>query len=373
MVTLRLPARLHARQQCGLALAVLAAAAWSCSVGRFGIAQDVPTPHRCKQRGSATAFAWPTRPMKKGRGPTKRSKKNLLDMLRDDDTLISKTHWVIGLMHKYKFWRTYWEYNIGLKKLVRVGAWFSALELWEHMQAKKVEADGATYSFAICACMAGGKWASALELFDEMELYNKRPRRLGAEQGLMACDKGGKWQRALAILDGMWERSQTPNEDTYMPAIRACENAGEHAIGDKLFWEMRRNTKLMKAEEQVQMPLPGREPPKAEPAPWRLPGAIAADAYDPPKKRLESGLPDENNQVEVYKPWVPPMPLTVPPMPQQLVDQNPRAAEYLRGSNAAASQTDSRSVGWRSSKRSGRPADEKPQSNKKWKRKKSKF
>jgi len=310
-------------------LAAVAAATWCCSVGLFGGAEHVPTLHRCRQRGSATAFAWPTRPMKPGRGPTKQSKKDLLNMLRDEDVLISKAHWVIGLMHKYKFWRTQWEYNLGLKKLIRVGAWFSALELWDHMKAKNIEATGATYSFAVCACMAGQKWQHALALYDEMELENKRPLRIGSEQGLMACESGRQWERALAILDKMWEISQTPNEDTFMPAIRACENAGEYDRGDKLFWDMRRQTKLMRVEEEEDIIMqPEREPPKAEPAPWRLPGATALDAYVPPKKRLESREDDNDEQTdfppdEPYQPYEEPMPFRLPLAPDGTVPVRP--------------------------------------------------
>ena len=36
-------------------------------------------------------------------------------------------------------------------------------------------------------------------------------------------------------------------QENFMPAIRACENAGMFEMGDKLFWQMREQTKLVKA------------------------------------------------------------------------------------------------------------------------------
>lgn len=306
-----------------MAFAVVVAATWICSVGLFGSPEDVPTPRGCKQRGSATAFAackWPRKGLGRPNKRSKKGKKELLDLLRDDDVLIGKTQWAIRHMHKFKFWRTYWEYNMGIKKLVRVGAWFDALELWDHMKSRNIEGNGATYSFAVCALMAGRKWQHALALYEDMELANMRPLRIGAEQGLMACEKGGKWERALAILEKMWEYSQTPNEDSYMPAIRACENAGEHDRGDELFWLMRRQTKLMKVEDEDSgLDQPERPPPMAEPAPWRLPGTVALDAYRSPKKLLEEN--SENDQQadsrpdEPYKPYKQPLPFRLPLAP----------------------------------------------------------
>uniref|UniRef100_A0A7S2DLH3 Pentacotripeptide-repeat region of PRORP domain-containing protein n=1 Tax=Alexandrium andersonii TaxID=327968 RepID=A0A7S2DLH3_9DINO len=121
-----------------------------------------------------------------------------------------------------------------------------------------------------------------------MELYDMAPIRIGCEHALLACEKGRLWTKALHLLDKMYDHGMSPNEDSFMPAIRACENAGEFAVGDKLFWQMRERTKLERVAAEVGgsgLEQVGREPPKAKPAPWRLPGAIALDAYDPPKLR----------------------------------------------------------------------------------------
>ncbi|CAL1153712.1 unnamed protein product [Cladocopium goreaui] len=73
------------------------------------------------------------------------------------------------------------------------------------------------------------------------------PLRIGAEHALMACEQGAKWQKAVNLLDMLWDYSIIPNEENFMPAIRACENAGMFEMGDKLFWQMREQTKLVKA------------------------------------------------------------------------------------------------------------------------------
>ena len=59
--------------------------------------------------------------------------------------------------------------------------------------------------------------------------------------------KPGQWRQAVNLLDMLWDYSIIPNEENFMPAIRACENAGMFEMGDKLFWQMREQTKLVKA------------------------------------------------------------------------------------------------------------------------------
>ena len=52
-------------------------------------------------------------------------------------------------------------------------------------------------------------------------------------------------------------------------------------MGDKLFWQMREQTKLVKAAEEVGMNVE-REAPRAKAELWRIHGAIDPQAYDPP-------------------------------------------------------------------------------------------
>ena len=48
-------------------------------------------------------------------------------------------------------------------------------------------------------------------------------------------------------------------------------------MGDKLFWQMREQTKLVKAAEEVGMNVK-REAPRAKAELWRIPGAIDPQA-----------------------------------------------------------------------------------------------
>lgn len=224
--------------------------------------------------------------MKRKQGPSKRSKNALVGVLRDVSTYEGKTLWAIKLMKRYKFFKSSWEYVLGMKKLTQVGRWDEALTLWDEMRAHGIEANAAAYSAAIVAWNTGRNWEKAADLVDEMYLLNMAPIRIGCEHALMAYETGHQWQKALRLLDEMWERGITPNEDSYMPAIRACENAGHFKEGDMLFKQMREQTKLARVEEEVGVRTSDRDaprPPRASPAPWRIPGAIAPDAYDPPK------------------------------------------------------------------------------------------
>ena len=116
-----------------------------------------------------------------------------------------------------------------------------------------------------------------METLDEMMSIGMAPLRIGAEHALMACEQGAKWQKAVNLLDMLWDYSIIPNEENFMPAIRACENAGMFEMGDKLFWQMREQTKLVKAAEEVGMNVK-REAPRAKAELWRIPGAIDPQA-----------------------------------------------------------------------------------------------
>mmetsp|Transcript_61739 Transcript_61739/g.127995 ORF Transcript_61739/g.127995 Transcript_61739/m.127995 type:complete len:298 (+) Transcript_61739:1-894(+) len=232
--------------------------------------------------GTTLAFAWPNRPM--NRSNTRkgvRSKQALIANLEDPSCPASKARWSIRLMLERSYFITSWEYVCAMKKMTEVKCSNEALELWRRMRAKGLEETPATYTAAIVAYNTMGKWWKAVETLDEMMEHNMAPLRIGAEHALMACEQGAKWEKALNLLDQLWEYSIVPNEDNYMPAIRACENAGMFEEGDSLFWKMRQHTKLMNVAEEVGVN-PAREPPKAKPALWRIPGSVDPQAYDPP-------------------------------------------------------------------------------------------
>jgi len=229
------------------------------------------------------AFAWPNRPVKKRQGPAKRSKQAMIAILQDKTGFEAKSKWAITLMKRFKWFTTTWEYVLAMKKLTQLGCGEEALELWDEMLARGIEPNPAAYTAAIVALDSGKQWQKAIALVDEMELHNQFPIRIGCEHALMACERGRLWQKAMHILDQMWEYGMSPNEDSFMPAIRTCENAGQFELGNKLFRQMRERTKLERVEDEMGFRRVSREPPKAPPAPWRLPGAVALDAFDPPK------------------------------------------------------------------------------------------
>ncbi|CAE7251214.1 unnamed protein product [Symbiodinium natans] len=232
--------------------------------------------------GADRAFAWPNRPM--NRSNTRKgvkSKQALIANLQDPDCPASKARWSIKLMKKRGLFVTSWEYVCAMKKMTQVKCSQEALSLWRRMKVRGLEETPATYTAAIVAYNTMGWWQKAVETLDEMQEYNMAPLRIGAEHALMACEQGAKWEKALYLLDQLWEYSIVPNEDNYMPAIRACENAGKFEVGDDLFWKMRQHTKLMNVAEEVGVN-PEREPPKAKPALWRIPGSVDPKAYDPP-------------------------------------------------------------------------------------------
>lgn len=245
------------------------------------------------EEAAATAFSWPQMPMRDPRWrqfrrnhkiTNKKSKDNLLLMMRDRSTQYGKSKWCIQLMHKFKFFTTAWEYTQAMKKMNREGAWDEALKLWGEMRARNLEATENSYSQAIVACTKGKKFNKALTLFDDMEKENLFPNRYACEHALASCEQGKKWEKALHILDQMWEYGRAPNEESFMPAIRTLENAQLFERADKMFALMRQTTKLTKVQDELGTPAFQREPPKAEPTPWRIPGAVALDAFDPPKR-----------------------------------------------------------------------------------------
>lgn len=245
------------------------------------------------------AFAWPTRPVRRTQGPTKKSKQNLVNLLKDKYTWPGKTLWAIQNMKKFEFFTSSWEYVLGIKKLTQVGLLDDAVRLWKRMNERGIEPTPASYSAAIVVFNSRGEWERAIQLLDEMEMQNMAPLPIGCEHALMALERGSLWKKSLALMDRMYEFGYDVDEKLAMPVIRACENAGEFELGDKLFWQFRESAKMIKAEEELdERPVSDKKPPLAPPAPWRLPNAVALDAYDPPdwgkKKARQAQLPDES-------------------------------------------------------------------------------
>lgn len=183
------------------------------------------------------------------------------------------------------FFTSNWEYTLAMKKLAQVGHWDHALDLWSRMRAKGLEESPASGTAVIIALQVGGFWRQSLAKLDEMERNNMLPLKAGVKHALMACESGGSgtWTRALALFDRLWEYGEDPDESVYMPTMRALERGGQFNISDQLFWQMRENTKMTKVEDEMGWKATPRKPPKAIPTPWRLPGAVALDAYDAPK------------------------------------------------------------------------------------------
>lgn len=224
------------------------------------------------------------------RRPAKKSKQALISYLKDSSTPAGKTLWCLRLFQERGLFTTSWEYILGMKKLTQVGQWAEALNLWRLMKGKGLEETPTTYSQAIVTLNTGGHWRRALGVFDEMQKFGMSPIRIGAEHALMACETGAQWEKSIHLLEILWAMGELPSEDSYMPVIRACENAGNTKVADKLFWQMRETKLVQVAEETGMSGVADKEPPKAALTPWRIPGAVAPDAYIPPKEKLFLGV-----------------------------------------------------------------------------------
>jgi len=235
--------------------------------------------------GVERSAAWATRPMKSSQGPARRGKQTLVKILQDPGSYEGKAKWAIKNMQKYKMFGSSWEYVLAMKKLTQVGDPQSALTLWKDMRAEGIEPNGAAYSAAIVALDCDRKTTKVVSMLEEMKVHNVFPIRIGCEHALMSCERGAQWETAVWLLDEMWERGITPNEDSYMPAIRACEMGGQFDKADELFKQMRANTKMQKFADASGMADANlkKKPPLAKKAPWRLPGAVALDAFDAPR------------------------------------------------------------------------------------------
>lgn len=221
------------------------------------------------------------------RRPAKKSKQALISYLRDGSTGAGKTLWCLRIFQDRGLFTTSYEYVLGMKKLTQVGQWSQAMDLWQLMKKKGLEDTPTTYSAGIVALSTGGQWQKALSVYDEMQDLCMSPIRIGAEHALMACESGGQWEKSIHLLEELWAMGELPSEDTYMPVIRTCENVGETEVADKLFWQMRDQTKLAPVAEETGMGgVADREPPKAALTAWRIPGAAAPDAYVAPKEKL---------------------------------------------------------------------------------------
>merc|ERR1719188_228244 len=123
-----------------------------------------------------------------------------------------------------------------------------------------------------------------------MELIGMAPNRKGYEHALLMYGNNRMWRETLATLDSMWDNACNPDQQSYQLACSSCEDSAAFERADVLRQQMHSIMRVVERDEEMRekmMVAPfereGAEAPKAEPAPWRLPGTEAITAYDPHK------------------------------------------------------------------------------------------
>jgi len=235
---------------------------------------DTPTP---------TAFGWATARMRTTRGRTKHSKKDCINYLTDKDTGESMAFFALSHMTEKRWFKSVFEYGAAMRKFTSLGRYDIALELWNELRAKNIDADEFTYAAALAAMnVAEEDPKKVQELIMEMETNVVLPNRYASEQALMSFKRAGMWQESINILSKMWESGENPDEFAYQLACDSCENAGQEEKRAMLFEQMRSMNSYLWLQEEQKKRIPTKEPPLAADAPWRPRGAAAPGAFDVP-------------------------------------------------------------------------------------------
>jgi len=221
--------------------------------------------------------------MKTTRGRTKHSKQDCINYLRDPDTPESLSRFALKHMREKRWFESVFEYGTAMRKFTNLGRYDIALELWEELRAKNIDADEFTYGAALAAMtVANEDPKKVAALLREMELNIVLPNRYASEQALMSFKRAGMWEESLNVLSKMWESGENPDEWSYQLACDSCENAGQEEKRAILFEQMRSMNSYLWLQEQKEKRKPVMNPPLAPDAPWRPRGAAAPGAFDVP-------------------------------------------------------------------------------------------
>lgn len=222
--------------------------------------------------------------MKTTRGRTKHSKQDCINYLRDNDTPETLSFFALKHMREKRWFQSVFEYGTAMRKFTNLGRFDVALELWEELKAKNIDADEFAYAGAIAAMtVSNADPQKVKDLLHEMEQNIVLPNRYASEQALTSFKRVGMWEESLGVLSKMWESGENPDEWAYQLACDSCENAGQEEKRAILFEQMRSMNSYMWLQEQKEKRKPDMNPPLAPEAPWRPRGAKALDAFDVPK------------------------------------------------------------------------------------------
>lgn len=222
------------------------------------------------------AMAWPTAPRRIYRGPRGKSKKQLIAILRDQQT-VEQGYAIHAVRHlrRLKMFTSVWEYVCAMKKLTQLGAANPAIRLWQEMNARGMEPNQAAYTSVVVALDMKKRDKEALAILDEMEALDMAPFKAGILAGLRSCERTKSVERSLRWLDRLWNfPGLEPDEDVYGIVVRCCENAGDFKLADRIFKEGRSRAKLMAVDDFEEKTPDYSKYPKLPDALWRVPGSV---------------------------------------------------------------------------------------------------
>jgi len=218
----------------------------------------------------------------------RRNKAKLIGHLQDPETTERGAKAALSVLQYRRQMITTWEYTCAMRKLTQVKCWSDSLKLLNQMRAKGFHENPATYSAAVDAYATARRWKDAVALLAEMELHQMIPVRHTFPNALWCLGQGRFWEEAIALFDKLFQVAGPgwhPEEADYQHTIKACEQAQRFDKADRLFRELRTEQKIKEgilidqAADEERKALP--QPPKAAPAPWRVPGAISPYANRP--------------------------------------------------------------------------------------------
>ncbi|CAK9089068.1 Pentatricopeptide repeat-containing protein At2g31400 [Durusdinium trenchii] len=102
--------------------------------------------------------------------------------------------------------------------------WSKALNLWEAMEEKKIEADVIAYNVAINAC--GEDWQAAIALLVHLNASRLKGSVISYNTTISATEKAGQWQVAMLLMEEL-TCQMVPDIITYNAVISACAKDGQ--------------------------------------------------------------------------------------------------------------------------------------------------
>ena len=123
------------------------------------------------------------------------------------------------------------DFNKAISKCAKGKHWQVALQLFNELELKSLQATAVTYNSAIHACAQAATWESAIWLLRDLEdQAGLQGNVISYSTAISSCEKSGQWQVALFLLKTLKQKRLQLNVIACNAVMSACAKGSLSSI-----------------------------------------------------------------------------------------------------------------------------------------------